>query len=130
MDEWFEPMRFVIDVIEVKSACRVQHQVGEVFHAEYRTPTPAVCGEAYIGMYPLLYAMRIDGDMRQLGKKEKFETTYYCPGRVVKFRIKGIPLCNKCGKEVESFGVLTKFMLEYPIYVCKHCLENLENLNQ
>ena len=126
-DEWYEPMRFEIKVIEVKSACRVNHTVGEAFKAEYRTPDKPICGEAYVGMYPLLYSMRVNGDMRQLGKKRKFETTYFCPSRVVRFIIRGYPRCNNCGKSVNEFDDLTPFEAEYTKYVCKECFENLSS---
>jgi uncharacterized repeat protein (TIGR04076 family) len=124
-DEWYEPLRFEINVIELKSACRVNHVVGEKFEAEYRTPHNGMCGEAYVGMYPLLYAMRVNGDMRQLGKKEKFETTYYCPSHVVQFSIRGFPKCNNCGKDVNDFSDLTPVMIKYKKHVCKECMRSL-----
>ncbi|MFX0123213.1 MAG: hypothetical protein ACFFAE_06205 [Candidatus Hodarchaeota archaeon] len=122
-EEWYEPMSFEIKIINVRSACRVNHKVDETFKAEYRTPDRPICGEAYVGMYPLIYAMRVNGDMRQLGKKRKFETTYFCPSRVVQFLIRGFPKCNDCGKKVTEFSELTPFTAEYTKYVCKECFE-------
>ncbi len=122
-DEWYEPMRFEIAVIEVKSACRVNHEVGETFKAAYRTPDNAICGEVYVGLHPLLHAMRINGDIRQLGKKSKNETTYNCPSRVVKFLIHGILTCNNCGRDVSDFNELTSIKLKYTKYVCNDCFE-------
>ena len=126
-EEWYEPMSFDIEIIEVVSTCRVNHKVGEAFKAEYRTPDRPICGEAYVGMYPLMYAMRINGDMRQLGKEKKFETTYFCPSRVVKFLIRGSPKCNNCGKSVTKFSELTPFTAEYTKYVCNECFEKLSS---
>ena len=120
-DEWYEPMRFEIEVIEVKSACRVNHEVGETFKAGYRTPDKAICGEVYVGLHPLLHAMRINGGMRQLGKKGK--TTYFCPSKVVQFLIYGIPTCNNCGRDVSDFSELTSIKIKYTKYVCKDCFE-------
>jgi uncharacterized repeat protein (TIGR04076 family) len=120
-DQWYEPMRYEIEVIEVKSACRVNHKVEETFRAEYRTPEGPLCGEAYVGMYSLLYAMRIGGDMRLLGKESPLETSYTCPSGVVRFRIVGIPRCNNCGKDVASFSSLTRVLDPYPKFVCAEC---------
>ena len=120
-DQWHEPMRFEIVITEVKSDCRVNHQVGEKFTAEYRTPSPEICGECYIGMYPLISAMRVGGDMRRLGKKHPLKTTYTCPSRVVRFNIKGIPQCNECGKELESLDDLTRVKGAFPMDVCNEC---------
>ena len=128
-DEWYEPVGFEIEVIQVKSDCRVNHKVGETFNAEYRTPDNPICGEAFIGMYPLLYAVRVNGDMRQLGKENKFETTYFCPSRVVKFFIRGIPRCNNCGKDVNDFSELTLVEIKYPKNVCKECYNRIKSLS-
>jgi uncharacterized repeat protein (TIGR04076 family) len=125
-DKWFEPMRFEIAVIEVKSECRVNHRVGETFRAEYRTPDVPICGEAYVGMYPLVYAMRLGGDMRNLGKQNPLETTYTCPSGVVRYQIRGIPQCNKCGKAVESLDTLIRILDPYPMDVCAECQANYE----
>ncbi len=116
-DEWYEPMRFEIEVIEVKSACRVNHEVGETFRAEYRTPDKAICGEVYVGLYRILV------DMRQHGKESKFETTYYCPSKVVQFIIRGFPKCNNCGRDVNDFSELTLVKFKYTKYVCNECFE-------
>ncbi|MFX1336905.1 MAG: TIGR04076 family protein [Promethearchaeota archaeon] len=124
--KWIEPMKFEMEVIAVDSACRVNHKVGEQFVAEYKTPIPGICGEAFVGMYPLLYAMRVDGDMRQLGKEKKYETNYYCPSRVVKFKIRGIPQCDKCGKTIKDFHELIKKNAPYTIFICEECLKNME----
>jgi len=48
VEKWYEPMRFEIEVIKVKSACRVNHKVGEEFQATYRTPDTPICGEAFV----------------------------------------------------------------------------------
>ena len=124
-EKWHEPMSFEIEIIKVTSACRVNHKVGETFKAKYRTPDRSICGEAYVGMYPILYAMRINGDMRYLGKEKKFETTYFCPSRVVQFIIRGFPNCNNCGKNVSEFNELTPFTTKYTQYVCEECLDKL-----
>jgi len=126
-DEWYEPMSFEIEVIKVKSPCRVNHKVGETFKTEYQTPDKPICGEAYVGMYPLIYAMRVNGDMRQLGKKRKFETTSFCPSRVVQFKIRGFPKCNNCGKTVSDFSDLAPFTTQYTKYVCSECFEKLSS---
>lgn len=99
---------------------------GEQFVAEYKTPIPGICGEAFVGMYPLLYAMRVDGDMRQLGKEKKYETIYYCPSRVVKFKIRGIPQCDKCGKAIKDFHEVIKKNAPYTIFICEECSKNIE----
>ncbi|MFX0092096.1 MAG: TIGR04076 family protein [Candidatus Hodarchaeota archaeon] len=124
-DQWYEPMRFDIEVIEVKSACRVDHKTGETFQAEYRTPDKPICSEAYIGMYPLLVAMRLGGDMRLLGKKKSLEAIYTCPSRVVRFLIRGIPRCNRCGKEVEKWDDLERINIRFLETVCKECFRKV-----
>ncbi|MFX0052172.1 MAG: hypothetical protein ACFE8U_12885 [Candidatus Hermodarchaeota archaeon] len=76
-------------------------------------------------MYPLLYAMRVNGDRRQLGKKAKYETTYTYPSNVVRFWIKGFPKCNNCGKDVKNFGDLTLIIIKYEKLVCKGMYEKI-----
>ena len=82
-----------------------------------------LCGETFIGMYSLLYAMRIGADMRNLGKEKALETTYRCPSGVVLFKIRAFPLCNQCGTDVKSFSLLTRISDPYPKDVCSKCLE-------
>jgi len=125
-DQWYEPMRFEIEVIEVRSDCRADHKIGEIFRTEYRTPDVPVCGEAYVGMYSLLYALRLGGDMRHLGKQNPLETTYTCPSGVVRFQIRGIPQCNNCGKDVESYKVLTRVVDPFPGFLCSECFMKFE----
>jgi len=127
-DQWFEPFRFEIEVIEVKSDCRADHKVKEPFRAEYRTSDPPICGEAYVGMYPLLFAMRVGGDMRHLGKEHPLQVIYTCPSRVVRFLIRGIPQCNHCGKDVESLSTLTRIDAPYPKFICRECASKHKSL--
>lgn len=93
---WREPVRFEIDVLAVASACRANHKKGEKFVFSWNTPE-GLCGEAFVGMYPLLFSLRVDGDMTLLGAEEKNKRVYTCPSRVVKFAITAVEQCPLCG---------------------------------
>lgn len=67
---WREPVRFEVEVVEVTSACRAAHKKGEKFVFSWNTPE-GMCGEAFVGMYPVLFSLRIGGDMTLLGAEEK-----------------------------------------------------------
>lgn len=95
-EKWKEPTTFEVEVVEAKY-CRAGHNQGEKFTFAWNTPE-GLCGEAFVGMYPVLCALRTGGDMRLLGSEEKHTRVYTCPSRVVKFRITACEQCVLCGK--------------------------------
>ena len=64
MDEWQEPYRFVVRVVESKSKgpCRAGHRVGDEWEFDYCTPL-GLCGEAFHCIYPLVHAMRLGANL-------------------------------------------------------------------
>lgn len=118
---WKESVTFEVEIVEVKSACRAAHNPGEKFVFSWSTPE-GMCGEAFVGMYPVLFSLRINGDMTLLGSEEKNVRVYTCPSRVVKFKIKAVEHCPFCGttKELESCKVLVGENL-YTLTLCPEC---------
>ena len=94
---WKESVTFEVEIIEVESACRAAHKKGEKFVFSWNTPE-GMCGEDFVGMYPVLFSLRIGGDMTLLGSEEKNTRVYTCPSRVVKFKITAVEHCPLCGK--------------------------------
>lgn len=104
-----EDVRFVVRVVRVGEApeagdgitgssasacptdklCRAAHKVGQTFEFDWRTPE-GLCGEAYAAIYPLLFAMRVGGDMRQLGSPERDVRRFTCPSRMVRFEVHAV----------------------------------------
>ena len=88
-----DEMKFQLEVIEVDDrglpinrACRAAHRKGQRWSFDWHTPS-GLCGEVYAGLYPLLVALRVGGDMRELGSTEPNRRVYTCPSRVVRFRL-------------------------------------------
>ena len=69
--------------------------------------------------------MRIGGDMQLVGKEQSLETVYSCPSRVVRFLIRGILRCNRCGKEVQKWDNLIKYKTKYMETICQECFEKI-----
>lgn len=96
MELWHEPVSFRVEVVK-DGNCRADHKKGQVFTFDWCTPE-GLCGESFVGMYPLLHSLRVLGDMRELGSPERNVRIYTCPSRVVQFRIEADYKCNLCGK--------------------------------
>ena len=91
-----EDVRFAVRVVAVGDGrpatgelCRAAHKVGQTFEFDWRTPE-GLCGEAYAAMYPLLFALRVGGDMRGLGSSDRDVRVFTCPSRVVRFEVRAI----------------------------------------
>lgn len=69
--------------------CRAGFEAGDSFDFSYLTP-PDFCPTAFIKMFPLLEVVRCEGDLRNLGGREKSQTEFVCPGGVVFFRLRGM----------------------------------------
>ncbi|MBU7013376.1 MAG: TIGR04076 family protein [Theionarchaea archaeon] len=118
---WKEPIKFEVEILEVASACRAQHEKGQTFTFDWNTPK-GICGESFAGMYPILFALRTGGDMQMLGSPNRNSRVYTCPSRVVKFRITAWEQCPLCGSKEElecsPFSVGTSLM---NLKVCPEC---------
>lgn len=95
-EKWKEPVLFEVEVIEAKY-CRANHKKGEKFTFDWNTPK-GLCGESFVGMYPLLFSLRVRGDMKLLGSDGSNTRVYTCPSRVVTFKITAVEQCVLCGK--------------------------------
>ncbi|MBU7000721.1 MAG: TIGR04076 family protein [Theionarchaea archaeon] len=118
---WREPIRFEITIVEVASACRANHKQGQTFSFDWNTPQ-GICGESFVGMYPLLFSMRIGGDMQMLGSPDRNTRIYTCPSRVVKFMITAREQCPLCGsmEGLESWPILVGTS-QMNLKVCPQC---------
>jgi uncharacterized repeat protein (TIGR04076 family) len=127
-DLWSEPAQFKVTVIK-KGNCRANHKTGETFEFSWNTPE-GLCGESFVGMYPVLHSLRVMGDMRELGSPHRNVRIYNCPSRVIKFQIEATYLCNLCGKalsieENESIGhILKNPETQLYVRVCPKCFES------
>jgi uncharacterized repeat protein (TIGR04076 family) len=120
---WKEPVRFEVEIVEVASACRAEHEKGQKFTFDWNTPQ-GICGESFVGMYPVLFALRVGGDMQMLGSPDKNTRVYTCPSRVVKFRIAAREQCSLYGstQELESC-LITVGDSPMIVKVCSQCRE-------
>jgi uncharacterized repeat protein (TIGR04076 family) len=96
MDLWNEPVSYRVEIVK-DGNCRADHKKGQLYEFDWNTPE-GMCGESFVGMYPLLHSLRVFGDMRELGSSERNIRIYTCPSRVIQFRIEAIYRCNLCGK--------------------------------
>ncbi len=119
--QWRETTLFEVEITEVKSACRANHKKGEKFEFDWNTPE-GMCGEAFSGMYPLLFSLRVGGDMKLLGSDERNTKVYTCPSRVVTFKITAVELCSLCGKRegLEDCEILIEGK-PMSLRVCREC---------
>ena len=95
-DFWHEPASFKISVVK-DGNCRANHKTGQTFNFEWRTPE-GLCGESFVGMYPVLHSLRVLGDMRELGSAQCNVRVYNCPSRIIQFEIIATYKCNLCGQ--------------------------------
>ncbi len=98
LESWHEPVSFKVEVIK-DGNCRADHKKGKVFTFDWHTPE-GLCGESFVGMYPLLQSLRVLGDMRELGSSKRNERIYTCPSRVIQFRVEAVYRCNLCGNNL------------------------------
>lgn len=82
---------FRLEVISVNDrglpperVCRAGHSLGQRWNLGWNTPE-GLCGEVYVSIYPLLFALRTGGDVRRLGSSSPGQRIYTCPSRVVTF---------------------------------------------
>lgn len=127
MDLWHEPVSFKVEIVK-DGNCRADHKKGQVFKFDWNTPE-GMCGESFVGMYPVLHSLRVFGDMRELGSPERNIRVYTCPSRVIQFRIEATHNCNLCGKNlpIEDGEVVSKRIEDKEdnlwIRVCSKCFE-------
>ena len=127
-DRWHEPVRFRASVVK-EGNCRASHKEGQVFSFDWCTPE-GMCGESFVGMYPLLHSLRVLGDMRELGSPARNTRIYNCPGRVIQFEITATYRCNLCGRDLAiKNGEIQSDRLENPdqnlwVRVCPSCAED------
>lgn len=131
-DHWHEPVAFTVSVVK-EGSCRASHKKGQVFHFDWCTPE-GMCGESFVGMYPVLHSLRVFGDMRELGSSQRHVRVYNCPGRVIQFEIKAAYKCNLCGSDLHiEDGKVQSHRLENPgqnlwVRVCPDCAEKYSDV--
>jgi len=92
--KWYgEDWRFVIEVVRVgkenkAEECRLGLEPGDTFECTYGTPG-GFCPTSFIKLFPVLEAVRCEGDLRYLGGSRTTETTCLCPDGVVLFKVTG-----------------------------------------
>ncbi|MFW9767218.1 MAG: TIGR04076 family protein [Candidatus Thorarchaeota archaeon] len=124
-DNQQEVVSFRVTIIE-DGNCRAGHKVGQKVEFSWNSPE-GICTESLVGMYPILHSMRVFGDMRELGSRERNMRVYNCPSREIKFKIEAQYSCNICGSELQvgKDGVQSHKLLctkpEFPLRVCESC---------
>ncbi len=130
-DFWNEPVTFTISVVK-EGNCRANHKKGQTFEFNWSTPE-GMCGESFVGMYPVLHSLRVLGDMRELGSPHRHIRVYNCPTRVIQFKIEATYRCNLCGRElIITDGEIQSKRLANPeqnlwVRVCPDCSEKYSN---
>jgi uncharacterized repeat protein (TIGR04076 family) len=130
-DLWHEPVHFRVSVVK-DGYCRANHKKDQTFEFDWCTPE-GICGESFVGMYPLLHSLRVLGDMRELGSPQRNIRVYNCPSRVIQFEIMATYRCTLCGHQLAiKNGEIQSHRLENPeqklsVRVCDNCLEKHSN---
>ncbi len=129
-DFWYEPVSFRVSVVK-DGNCRANHKVGQKFDFDWHTPE-GLCGESFVGMYPVLHSLRVFGDMRELGSRQRNVRVYNCPARVIQFEISATYKCNLCGQPllIED-DEIQSHRLENPqenlwVRVCPTCAQKFD----
>ena len=86
-----EDCEFRIGVVAVgkdnkPTNCRMGYEPGDSFTCQYGCPQD-FCSKSMLKVFPILEAVRSEGDLRNLGGSGKHEMEIVCPDRVVEFRI-------------------------------------------
>ncbi len=122
---WKEPVSFKVTVVQ-EGNCRAGHKEGEVFEFSWRSPE-GICSESFVGMYPVLHALRLRGDMRELGSPTRNVRVYTCPSRVIRFKIEATYHCHLCNQPLQiRDGEIIEHRLENKeqnlhVRVCPDC---------
>lgn len=131
-NQWHEPVTFKVRVVK-EGNCRASHKEGQVFTFDWCTPE-GMCGESFVGMYPVLHSLRVLGDMRELGSAHRNIRIYNCPSRVIQFEITATYKCNLCGRDlVIKDGEVQSHRLENQeenlwVRVCPACAEEYSDV--
>ena len=108
MRRWYqEDWRFRIKVARVgkegkAEECRLGLEPGDTFECTYETPA-GFCPTSFVKVFPILEIVRCGGDLRALGAKDPWETTFTCPDGVVLFTVTGQPALENRG-DVRALG--------------------------
>ena len=95
MNKWYpEDWHFKIEVLKVgkenkSTECRLGLEPGDRFECNYETPD-GFCPTSFIKIFPIMEAIRCEGDLRYLGAQTAHEMEFICPDGAVRFRICGI----------------------------------------
>jgi len=92
MKSWYqEDWEFRIEIMAVgtdnkPTNCRMGYEPGDAFTCQYGCPQD-FCSKSMMKVFPILEAVRSEGDLRNLGGSGKHEMEIVCPDGIVKFRI-------------------------------------------
>jgi uncharacterized repeat protein (TIGR04076 family) len=95
MNKWNpEEWQFKIEVLKVgkenkAEECRLGFEPGDTFGCDYGTPA-GFCPTSFIKIFPVMEALRCEGDLRYLGASVPHEMEFICPDGAVRFKISGI----------------------------------------
>jgi len=95
MNKWYtEDWHFKIEVLKVgkenkPTECRLGLEAGDIYECDYSTPA-GFCPTSFIKIFPVMEAVRCEGDLRFLGASATHEMDFMCPDGAVRFRIIGI----------------------------------------
>lgn len=93
MKKWFnEDYQFTITVLSIKpdnkteNHCRNRHEVGDTFTCQYGC-SAEFCSKSMAKLFPLIEAVRSEGDLRNLGGSDRHTMEFDCPDGVVRFKV-------------------------------------------
>jgi len=95
MKKWYqEDWHFKIEVLRVgrenkAEECRLGLEPGDSFECGYETPA-GFCPTSFVKIFPVMEAIRCEGDLRYLGARTPYEMDFICPDGAVQFKISGI----------------------------------------
>lgn len=106
MKKWYdEEYAFTITVVgylrgdSPEHLCRNGEEIGDTYRCTYGCPVNAagqgICSKTMLLLFPLMEAIRSDGDLENVGGDGRYSKTVVCPDGCVIFRLIAEPLGNE-----------------------------------
>ncbi len=83
---WVEPVKFRVEAVAQRGACRSGIKPGDTWHFEWNTPE-GFCPKTLLLVFPLMIACECAGDLRERGGKSHDEIEFDCPDGEIRFRL-------------------------------------------
>lgn len=98
--EWeIEVIGFNKDNEKTERFCRNGEEIGDKYTCTYGCPVNSqgqgICSKVMMMFYPIMEAVRSDGNLENIGGDSKYSKVVMCPDGCVLFRITAKPLGNK-----------------------------------